>query len=890
MKQQYGRGAWKTRRIVASVLAALGGLLATEAAAQPTRATPASRLAPALQAEGAQPARRATYRVQVHDAAGFRQWAQQHLRGAQLRPYPADARVFTVHAPGQLSKLAECPWVTFVDVADREAKPEKEIDGVDLGVNRIWPVHQLYPNLTGQGLTVSIKEDSFNGADIDFKGRVVTSTLFGSSPSDHATVMATLIGGASNSAPTGRGAASRVQLAASNYAQLMPDDAAQLSANKVSVQNHSYGVAAIENYYGLEARAYDQQTRQLPALLHVFSSGNVGNRTPGSGTYAGLAGVANITGQFKTSKNTLCVGATDVLGRVAAPSSRGPAHDGRLKPEMVALGEGGTSDAAAVVSGIAALVQQAYRDEHNGQLPPAALAKAVLLNSADDVGRPGPDFEAGFGQADALGAVQTMLDRRFVQGRVANGATGTFALAVPAGVRQLKLTLAWADPEAAANASKALVNDLDMELVSASGVRVRPWVLSAYPHRDSLKLPARRGVDRLNNVEQITVAAPAAGTYQIQVQGAAVAAGPEQNFAIAYEFENEGLTWTNPVGGTALRAGQLQRLRWQWQGPAATGTLSYRAAGASTWTIIDTNVDLGLGLYAWTAPADAAAGQLRLEVGNTAYPTATFAISQAPLVEVGYVCTQESLLTWEPVPGATRYQVLRLGVNALEPLATTADTALLLNVGGEAAAMQYYSVVPVLADGSAGVRARTVSLAGANNRCYVRSFLPRQLVTDQITFDLVLGSTFRLRAVHLERETPGGFQTVQTVTPGAQPTIELRDQLPEPGLYRYRARLETLAGQTVYSQVENIYYARPGDVLLFPNPVVAGTAATFIEANGLAMRWQLIDHLGRLVREGEAPEASVGQFDTSNLRAGTYIVRITPAGGATVVRRLVVLR
>ncbi|KUG06607.1 hypothetical protein ASU33_04495 [Solirubrum puertoriconensis] len=855
--------------------------------AQTTRAAVSSRLAPALQAEHAQPTRRSAYRVQVQDAAAFREWAQENLRGARLQAHGAEARVFTVHAPGKLAKLAQCPLVTFVDVADREAKPEKEIDGVDLGANRIWPVHQLYPNITGQGLTVSVKEEVFDAADIDFKGRVITSTLFGSNASDHATVMATLIGGAGNSAPTGRGAASGVQLAASSYAQLMPDDAAQLTSNRVSVQNHSYGVAAIENYYGLEALAYDQQTRQLPTLLHVFSSGNVGSRTPSSGAYASLAGVANITGQFKTSKNTLCAGATDVLGRVATLSSRGPAHDGRLKPEMVALGEAGTSDAAAVVSGIAALVQHAYREQHNGQLPPAALSKAVLLNSADDVGRPGPDFEAGFGQADALGAVQTMLDKRFVQGKVAAGASSKFAVTVPAGVRQLKLTLAWADPEAAANASKALVNDLDVELVGANGVRWRPWVLSSYPHLDSLKLPARRGVDRLNNVEQITVGAPAAGAYEVRVNGTTVAAGPEQEFAVAYEFETQGLTWSNPVAGTALNAGQQQRLRWHWQGAATTGTLSYRTAGSNTWVPISNAVDLGVGLYAWTAPTEAAVAQFRFEVGSAVYPSATAAVSQAPLVQVGYACDDEALLTWAPVPGASGYQVLRLGLTALEPVATIADTALLLT--NSQLFFRHYTVVPVLANGNPGVRARTISL-NSNSACYVRSFLPRQLVTDEIEFDLILGSTYRLRAVHLERETAGGFQTVQTVTPGAQSTIVLQDQLPTPGLYRYRARLETVSGSMLYTQVEDIYYARPGDVMLFPNPVVAGKAATLIEANGLAMHWQLFDNLGQLVREGDAPEAAVGEFDTSNLRAGTYFVRITPAGGTTVVRRLVVLR
>ncbi|QKG51544.1 S8 family serine peptidase [Hymenobacter sp. BRD67] len=137
----------------------------------------------------------------------------------------------------------------------------------------------------------------------------------------------------------------------------------------MSVQNHSYGTG-IENYYGLEALGYDQQTRQLPTLLHVFSSGNSGTDASADGLYKGLVAVANLTGQFKMSKNSLAVGATDALGQVAALSSRGPAYDGRIKPELVAYGDAGSSDASALGSGAALLVQQAYRDSQGGTLPP----------------------------------------------------------------------------------------------------------------------------------------------------------------------------------------------------------------------------------------------------------------------------------------------------------------------------------------------------------------------------------------------------------------------------------------------------------------------------------------------------------------------------------------
>ena len=122
-----------------------------------------------------------------------------------------------------------------------------------------------------------------------------------------------------------------------------------------------------------------------PALVHVFSSGNSGSTASVAGLYGGIAGFANLTGSFKMAKNIITVGATDSFNIVAALSSKGPAFDGRVKPEMVAFGEDGTSGAAALVSGTAALIQHAYKSTYKN-LPTAALVKAILLNSADDIG------------------------------------------------------------------------------------------------------------------------------------------------------------------------------------------------------------------------------------------------------------------------------------------------------------------------------------------------------------------------------------------------------------------------------------------------------------------------------------------------------------------------
>ncbi|UOQ72307.1 S8 family serine peptidase [Hymenobacter cellulosilyticus] len=457
-----------------------------------------------------------TVRISVRQKDAFLTWAQQALPALKVKTVPAaGAAILQVEnvTAAQLQQLSASPYVNFVDVPNRRAHDERQLNQSDLSVNKITTAHSRFPQLGGQGLTISIKEDSFDPTDIDFKGRVVSSNLFKQAASPHATAIATLVGGAGNSAPSGRGVAWQARLATSSYDNLLPDDGAILTQAGVSVQNHSYGVAAIENYYGLESQAYDQQSRQYPNLLHVFSSGNVGTQTSTEGRYAGIPKVANLTGQFKTSKNTLSVGATDEAGQVAPLSSRGPAYDGRIKPELVAFGAGGTSESAALVSGIGALVQQSYQLQNGGALPSAALVKAVLLNSADDTGRPGPDFDSGFGQVDAVGAVQTVQAKRYFLGSTAAAGLRTFPVTVPAGQQELKVTLAWADPEASPTTPQALINDLDLVLVHvASGRRWQPWVLSSYPHADSLTLLPKRRADHLNNVEQVSIAVPEAGS------------------------------------------------------------------------------------------------------------------------------------------------------------------------------------------------------------------------------------------------------------------------------------------------------------------------------------------------------------------------------------------
>lgn len=720
-------------------------------------------------------------------------------------------RVTTSIPINKLNELLQQPYVIFADNT-RKAHAELAISDIDLGANTISTIQSIYPGINGQGINVSVKEDKYDN-DLDLLGRTFESFPAAAITSGHATTMATLIGGNGNSFIKGLGAAPMVRFTSADFINLFPDSIAVFKAFDIGLQNHSYGTG-IENYYGAESVAYDEQVWANDSIVHVFSSGNVGLNAPATGVYNGLTGVANLSGDFKQAKNVLVIGGT---GRTNIPedlSSAGPAYDGRIKPELVADGEDGTSGAAALASGTVALLQQAYKIKHGG-LPPAALVKAILINSADDIGNTYVDFKTGYGKLNGLEAVRTLQENRFNSGTVGNGGQSDFSVAVPAGTKQLKVSIAWTDPAAALNAPTALVNDLDLSVNSPDGKIILPWTLSSYPSLDSLHKPAQMQIDTINNTEQVVIANPAAGTYTIHVKGRKVPLGP-QKFYMAYQaIQANKFEWIYPVAASQLFAADDNYLRWQSSFDTATGKLSISYDHGVTWKAVS-NITLKSNYYNWQAPDVFSTAMLKMDIGNNSFLSAEFSISAPITLGVGYNCAQGTLLHWPPQQGSTGYVVYTIKDDILQKLSALTDTSVIIPAGQQTSR---YFAVGATGNGFEGLKSYTIDVTTQGVGCYVKTLLAN-VTGNKVLLDLYLGSTVNLKSITWEKMTgPASFTSIGTSpVVASQLSYQFTDAAPKPVQY-YRAKLTTIDNQVIYTDTVKAVVLQNKQFAVYPNPV-----------------------------------------------------------------------
>lgn len=597
-----------------------------------------------------------------------------------------DFKMFTIRIPAanaqQLANLSFVQWAEFI------APPNQQENLPGRSLHRVNVLNDGVRNLKGDGMNIGVwDERASQHLDFSPAGRLVN--VDPGAAGSHGTHVSGTIGGRGLINPIARGMAPNANIF--SYYGFSGDVqvamATAIPANTLISSNHSYhdglgvqcGTSGASASYSLRSRNTDINLNNFPYHLHCHSSGNAQSSCSG--------GWGTITGTGKSAKNNVVVGNITTAEVLSTSSSCGPVHDGRVKPEIVAMGTNvfstytplntygtisGTSMSTPGITGTVALLAQRYKQLNSNVLPPSMLIKNIACNTAYDLGNPGPDYRFGFGRINALAAVKILEQNRYALNTITTGSTNDITITVPAGASRLRVMLTWNDPAAAANSAFALVNNLDLRAIEGSNTTL-PWILNpANP-----ALAATQADDNISNIEQVTINNPVAGTYTLRVIGEAVATGPNQPYALTWDINQPYIEVIYPNGTERFNPSSSEVITWDNSGVTGDQTVEYSLDGGSTWTTISTTVPASTTRLSWSIPtANTSAALIRVSSGSlTDVSDATFKILGTPtgFTGSGISCVAgEVIFNWTTVANATHYDIMKLNTTTgnFETLAT----------------------------------------------------------------------------------------------------------------------------------------------------------------------------------------------------------------------------
>lgn len=261
------------------------------------------------------------------------------------------------------------------------------------------------------------------------------------------------------------------------------------------ISNNSWGFQTNANVYDSYTAQFDGFARDASAgagidpILLVFSAGNSG----ASGlTRPKVAKNLIATGNSENLRTELS-GTANNIEDLAGTSSRGPAADQRVKPDITAPGtvitgsragtscnsvsscfeanhswSSGTSHAAPQVAGAAALFTQWWKSGNGGLNPSPALAKAAIILTAQEMNGVNtapviPSGNEGWGRINMKYMLNTGVAMKHVNETTTFSSVGesvTYNGKVADATKPVRVSLVWTDPPATAD--PALINNLDL--------------------------------------------------------------------------------------------------------------------------------------------------------------------------------------------------------------------------------------------------------------------------------------------------------------------------------------------------------------------------------------------------------------------------------------------
>jgi hypothetical protein len=416
------------------------------------------------------------------------------------------------------------------------------------------------------------------------------------------------------------------------------------------------------------------------------------------------------------------------------------------------------------------------------------------------------------------------------------------------------------------------VNDLDLELINiTTGEAWKPWVLSSFPHTDSIQKPAVRKKDNLNNAEQVTLDDPAPGNYRLTVNGTAVTS--VQDFHIAYQLDSTSVfEWTFPSASDFIFPSLSNMIRWNSSFSGLQGKLEYSTDNGSVWQTIDNPVNLSNGYYKWIPPAIVSTAMLKMTIGANSFAGNPFTISPRLQTGIGFNCPDSFLLFWKTLPGISNYRVYSLGDRYLEPVITTKDSFVVLSRKSNPSL--FYTVTPLIGN-KEGIKSNTINYTLQGVECYIRAFLSAQVNNTSI-LTLTLGTLYNINSIILEKFNGINFQPVRQISNNTNLTIIFTDSLTK-GLNTYRVKIILTGGGIVYSLPETLYYFSGSDYIIYPNPSAQQNEISIAAKNVDIAVMQVYNSLGIKVFE-KILDDRINKIPPGKLSKGVYFIRISNKG------------
>lgn len=596
-------------------------------------------------------------------------------------------------AAKQIDAISRIPVVAYINTGNNQVVPLNQRERGLFGLTNLTGSEAGGRNLTGAGVTVGVGDDADpvhldNTKNVLNRNPVYTSNT-------HGRMVSGVVSGDGLVEERFRGVAPKSLLVVDYFDLILAKTPTYFSDYGMTVTNNSYynGLAGCvgDGEYNELSVYVDQQIYNNPFLQHVFAAGNDGQRTcsPFPLSYG------TIKSGYQVGKNVLDVAdyhvGTDVLN---LSSSKGPVEDGRIKPEITASGVAvittsgtngyqdayGTSFSSPFITGVWSLLTERYKQLNSNSLPKSALLKAVICNTGDDRGNPGPDYSYGFGFINPRRAAEALENNRYFSGTLSTGGSASQVITVPTGTKQLKVMLYWHDKEGSPLAAKALVNDLDLS-VTDGATPYQPWILNPAPA--SVNTAAIRGADHVNNIEQVTIDNPGT-SVTINLSGFNVPNGPQEYF-VTYEFLSDGIKLEYPIGGERLAAGQDEVIKWNANDNSTnTFTIEYSIDDGATWIVINANVAANQHRLRWIGIPNNPTNKGKVRVtrnggGASAVTGGNFTILEQPVLTPSVPCEGYVNLSWSAIAGVTDYEVLQLINSEYVSLGTTASTNFRVN-------------------------------------------------------------------------------------------------------------------------------------------------------------------------------------------------------------------